>query len=102
MVEKNEIDIESFVDIVVCILPCFLNWSTIMLKSYVEIAWRNIVRHKGYSAINISGMACSTLQGDHGRRRRPGEGFEKWMTNLRPHSFINRHIDKATVRPLYF
>jgi len=25
MVEKNEIDIESFVDIVVCILPCFLN-----------------------------------------------------------------------------
>ncbi len=28
-----------------------------MLKSYFKIAWRNIIRHKGYSAINISGLA---------------------------------------------
>lgn len=28
-----------------------------MLKSYFKIAWRNIVRHKGYAAINISGLA---------------------------------------------
>ena len=27
-----------------------------MLKSYFKIAWRNIVRHKGYAAINISGL----------------------------------------------
>lgn len=27
-----------------------------MLKSYFSIAWRNIVRHKGYAAINISGL----------------------------------------------
>ena len=27
-----------------------------MLKSYFRIAWRNIVRHKVYSAINISGL----------------------------------------------
>jgi len=27
-----------------------------MLKSYFKIAWRNIVRHKGYTAINISGL----------------------------------------------
>src|ERR1700749_544521 len=27
-----------------------------MLKSYFRIAWRNIVRHKGYAAINVSGL----------------------------------------------
>jgi len=27
-----------------------------MLKNYFKIAWRNIIRHKGYSAINISGL----------------------------------------------
>jgi putative ABC transport system permease protein len=27
-----------------------------MLKNYFKIAWRNIVRHKGYAAINISGL----------------------------------------------
>ena len=27
-----------------------------MLKSYFKIAWRNIVRHKAYTAINISGL----------------------------------------------
>ena len=29
----------------------------IMLKSYFKISWRNIVRNKGYSAINIAGLA---------------------------------------------
>src|SRR5215212_2022779 len=28
-----------------------------MLKNYFKITWRNIVRHKGYSAINIFGLA---------------------------------------------
>src|SRR3984957_13452384 len=27
-----------------------------MIKNYFKIAWRNIVRHKGYSAINIAGL----------------------------------------------
>jgi putative ABC transport system permease protein len=27
-----------------------------MLKNYFKIAWRNIVHHKGYTAINISGL----------------------------------------------
>src|SRR3569833_2916447 len=27
-----------------------------MLKSYFKIAWRNILRHKGYTAINVSGL----------------------------------------------
>jgi putative ABC transport system permease protein len=29
----------------------------IMLKNYFKIAWRNIIRHKGYSIINISGLS---------------------------------------------
>ncbi|MBO0937448.1 ABC transporter permease [Fibrella sp. HMF5335] len=28
-----------------------------MLRNYVKIAWRNLVSHKGYSAINIGGLA---------------------------------------------
>jgi len=28
-----------------------------MIKNYFKIAWRNIVRHKGYSAINIAGLS---------------------------------------------
>jgi len=27
-----------------------------MIKNYFKIAWRNIVRHKGYSAINVAGL----------------------------------------------
>jgi len=27
-----------------------------MIKNYFKIAWRNIIRHKGYSAINVSGL----------------------------------------------
>lgn len=28
-----------------------------MIKNYFKIAWRNILRHKGYSGINILGLA---------------------------------------------
>ncbi len=28
-----------------------------MLSNYLKIAWRNLIRHKGYSAINIGGLA---------------------------------------------
>jgi putative ABC transport system permease protein len=40
-----------------------IHWSLQMLKSYIKIAFRNLARHKGYSFINIAGlalgMACS-------------------------------------------
>jgi len=32
-------------------------WSVIMLMNYLKIAFRNIMRYKGYSFINISGLA---------------------------------------------
>ena len=42
-----------------------LKWRFIMLKNYLKIAFRNIKRHKGYSFINIAGLAtgiaCSIL-----------------------------------------
>jgi len=28
-----------------------------MIKNYFKIAWRNLIRNKGYSAINIGGLA---------------------------------------------
>ena len=34
-------------------------WSIQMFKNYLKIALRNIIRHKGYSFINISGLAVA-------------------------------------------
>jgi putative ABC transport system permease protein len=34
-----------------------LYWRTVMFKNYLKIAWRNIKRQKGYSFINITGLA---------------------------------------------
>ncbi len=43
----------------------FAFWSVTMFRSYFKITWRNILRHKGFSLINISGlavgMACCIL-----------------------------------------
>lgn len=43
----------------------FLYWSLAMFKNYIKIALRNLTRHKGYSFINIVGlalgMACCIL-----------------------------------------
>ncbi len=43
----------------------FFFWSVMMFRSYFKITWRNILRHKGFSFINISGlavgMACCIL-----------------------------------------
>jgi putative ABC transport system permease protein len=33
-------------------------YTQLMLKSYLKVAFRNILRHKFYSALNISGLAC--------------------------------------------
>jgi putative ABC transport system permease protein len=50
-------------------LPMFLktqfDWSAAMLKNYLKVTLRNLLKHKGYSALNIAGlamgMACSIL-----------------------------------------
>jgi putative ABC transport system permease protein len=43
----------------------FIYWETAMLKNYLTVAWRNIIRHKGISFINVVGLAlgmtCSLL-----------------------------------------
>ena len=28
-----------------------------MIKNYLKIAWRNLVKHKGYSILNVTGLA---------------------------------------------
>jgi len=42
-------------------MPSFLinsiYWRHIMFKNYMQIAWRNLKRHKAYSFINITGLA---------------------------------------------
>jgi putative ABC transport system permease protein len=42
-------------------LPAFVRtlivWRIVMIKNYLKVAIRNIVRHKGYSFLNIAGLA---------------------------------------------
>ncbi len=42
-------------------LPSFIrnksHWGIVMAGNYMKISWRNIKRHKGYSFINIAGLA---------------------------------------------
>ena len=44
---------------------CSFFWGFYMLKNYIKVAFRNMRRHKGYSFINIAGlavgMACAML-----------------------------------------
>jgi putative ABC transport system permease protein len=42
----------------VYVLACIKTYTIAMFKNYFKIAWRNIVRHKAYSIINISGLKC--------------------------------------------
>jgi len=46
---------------IIIVIPTFLSnltyWSTIMVKSYLKIAFRNIRKYKAYSFINIAGLA---------------------------------------------
>jgi putative ABC transport system permease protein len=54
---------------VIASLPMFLKtqfyWSFAMLKNYLKVTLRNLFKHKGYSILNIAGlavgMACSIL-----------------------------------------
>lgn len=54
---------------IIKLIPVFISnaiiWGLIMLKNYLKITFRNIKRHKGFSLINISGlaigMACTIL-----------------------------------------
>jgi putative ABC transport system permease protein len=34
-----------------------LDTNTVMIKNYIKVAWRNIMRNKAYSALNITGLA---------------------------------------------
>ena len=47
------------------LIHSWIYWSMTMFKSYLKMTWRNILRHKGYSLINITGlavgMACCIL-----------------------------------------
>ena len=46
---------------IIKLIPSFISstimWSLIMFKNYLKITFRNIKRHKGFSLINISGLA---------------------------------------------
>jgi putative ABC transport system permease protein len=54
---------------IIRLIPVFISnsmlWSFIMFKNYMKITFRNMKRHKGFSLINISGlaigMACAIL-----------------------------------------
>ncbi len=50
-----------FVLLMVRLIPSIIYnnscWNTIMLKNYIKITYRNLLKHKGFSVINILGLA---------------------------------------------
>ena len=60
-------------------------WSVVMFKNYFKIAFRNLKKHAGYSAINIMGlavgMACCTL-------------FYLWIQDELSYDRFHEHSDR--------
>lgn len=62
---KRKADLKFMIDVVLLCRPGIIKPVTIernvnqyaMIKSYFKVGWRNMLRNKGYSAINISGLA---------------------------------------------
>lgn len=62
---KRKADIKFILDVVLLCRPGIIRPITLerninqyaMVKSYFKVGWRNMLRNKGYSAINISGLA---------------------------------------------
>ena len=60
---------------IVISLPSFvkyyLYWRHTMFANYLRTAWRNLKKHKGFSFINIAGLAVRTTLPPHPVLRRP-------------------------------
>lgn len=62
---KRKADLQFITDVVLLCRPGIIRPVTVetnvnqydMVKSYFKVGWRNLLRSKGYSAINISGLA---------------------------------------------
>jgi putative ABC transport system permease protein len=62
---KRKADINFMIDVALLFRPGIIRPITLernvnqyaMVKSYFKVGWRNMLRNKGYSAINISGLA---------------------------------------------
>jgi ABC-type antimicrobial peptide transport system permease subunit len=62
---KRKADVKFILDVVLLCRPGIIRPVTVetnvnqydMVKSYFKVGWRNMLRSKGYSAINISGLA---------------------------------------------
>lgn len=62
---KRKADIKFIIDVLLLLRPGIIKpsqpWQSInnyaMLRSYFTIGWRNLLKNKGYSAINIGGLA---------------------------------------------
>ena len=50
---------------VILLIPSSLKesiyWSVLMFRNYVKIAFRNLIRHKGFSILNITGLAIGMV-----------------------------------------
>lgn len=80
-----------------------------MLKNYLKIAWRNVIKNKGYSAINIGGlavgMAVAILIGlwiyDELRFNKYHKNYDQIAQVMQHQNFNGEiHTDKAIPYPL--
>src|SRR5687767_9522236 len=64
---KGKADIKFIVDVLLLFRPGIIRSSekyyavnnTAMFKNYVKIGWRNLLKNKGYSLVNIGGLSAS-------------------------------------------
>jgi len=47
------------IEILIQFIKCSIYWSVIMIKNYLKITFRNLLKYKGFSFINITGFALS-------------------------------------------
>jgi tRNA(His) 5'-end guanylyltransferase len=78
-----------------------------MIKNYFKIAWRNLVRSKGYSAINIGGLAVGMAVAMLiGLWVYDELTFNKYHTNydriaqVMQHATFNGKVETQTANPL--
>jgi len=87
-------------------LPGFISdsiyWRGVMIANYLKIAFRNIKRHKGYSFINIAGLAigmtCSILILLYVQSELSYDKFHKNADNIYQ---VWAHLEKNTGRQFY-
>ncbi len=85
-------------------------WSLVMIRNYLKIAFRNMTRHKGFSFINISGLAIGMLcafliffwvqhELSYDRYNEKGESLYRILQHIRYSEVVTWAINQGPLGP---